>query len=75
MGRVGFDLRSFSPWDGYHVLKVWVDGWVEGWVDGRAVCEVYEVWADRWAEGEGKRGVWVCRVFDSIEPEAQRARR
>ena len=22
---------------------------------------------------EGKGGVWVCRVFDSIEPEAQRA--
>jgi hypothetical protein len=29
----------------------------------------------RGGEGEGKRGVWVCRVFDSIEPEAQRARR
>jgi hypothetical protein len=36
--------------------------------------------ADGWAEGEGLgmdvRGEYrVCRVFDSIEPEAQRARR
>ena len=30
---------------------------------------------DRWAEREGKRGVYgFDRVFDSIEPEAQRAR-